>query len=157
MKLSEELNEALNFQCSHELLNVWKYKVIASYFEDLRLTKIAKKFYDQADEEYEHFSKIVKYLNTRLGGKYYPVEVDKPNLVISSPREVGQIYLDTEVGTTHSLEEIADMIYENKSLMDVTFIQEMLHIQIIEEDEADEFLKKINLVTDMVLFDATLE
>jgi ferritin len=157
MQLSSEINEALNYQCQHEMLNMWKYKILANYFEDLRLTKLAKKFYGQADEEYGHFSKIIDYLNTRVGGKYYPVEIEAPAMSISSPKDIGKIYMETEVGTTESLEEIADMIYEKKSFVDVPFILEMLNFQITEEDEADEFLKKISMVSDLVLFDAMWE
>lgn len=155
MNILETINEAISYQCSHEMLNMWKYKVIASYFEEKRLPKLAKKFYDQADEEYGHYSKMVEYLNTRMGGKYIPVEVDKPNIVINSYKEVGKLYLQTELETTESLHSIAELIYEEKSYIDVDFIQEFLKIQITEENEADEFMKKIELVTDIVLFDAT--
>jgi ferritin len=157
LKLSIELNDYLNKQANHELANIAKYKQIASYFEDLRLLNLAKKFYLQADEEYNHFSKVIKYINSRIGGKYFPAELETIDLGISSPKDVGQIYLDTEVGTTEALEEISEYIYDSRSYIDVSFIQEMLLIQVEEEDSADEFMKKINMVSDIVLFDATLE
>ena len=47
-------------------------------------------------------------------------------------------------------------MHHSKSLVDVPFIQKMLEIQIEEEDDADEFKKKIDLVSDIVLFDASL-
>ena len=157
MKLSENLNEVLNEQAGKEIFNQRKYMLLYSYFDALRLTNIAKMFLGQADEEYGHYKKIIEYLNTRLGGRHYPVEIEIPNLQINSPKECGQIFLDAELETTQSLEEIADMIYDSKSYIDVPFIQEMLGYQLIEEDEAEEFMLKINGVSDMVLFDATWE
>ena len=157
MKLSENLNEVLNEQAGKELFNQRKYTILYSYFDALRLTNIAKMFLSQADEEYGHYKKIIEYLNTRLGGRHYPVEIEVPNIQLGSPKDAGQIFLDAEIETTQSLEEIADMIYDSKSYIDVPFIQEMLGYQLIEEDEAEEFMLKINSVSDMVLFDATWE
>jgi len=157
VKLSENLNEVLNEQAGKELFNQRKYMVLYSYFDALRLTNIAKMFLSQADEEYGHYKKIIEYLNTRLGGRHYPVEIEIPNIQLGSPKDAGQIFLDAEVETTQSLEEIADMIYDSKSYIDVPFIHEMLRDQLVEEDEAEEFMLKINAVSDLVLFDAELE
>lgn len=157
MKISESLNEIICLQCKHELLNMIKYKIIASYFEDLRLKNLAKKFYSQADEEYGHYSQMIEYLNDRLGGKYRPVELDVPEINLNSINEVAELYLSTEIETTKSLQSIAEFIYSENSYIDVEFIQKFLTIQIAEEDEADEFMKKSFAVKDLVLFDSTLE
>lgn len=157
MKISESLNEIICLQCKHELLNMIKYKTIASYFENLRLKNLAKKFYKQSDEEYGHYSQMVEYLNIRLGGKYKPVELDIPEINLNSITEAAELYLSTEIETTKSLQGIAEFIYSENLYLDVDFIQKFLTIQIAEEDEADEFMKKSSLVKDLVLFDATFE
>jgi ferritin len=99
---------------------------------------------------------MVEYLNSR-GGKYIPTSVSSPVLDISTPREAGDIYYKLETDTTESLQSIAEMIYEEKSYIDVTFIEKYLAIQIIEEDEADTFRNGVQSVNDIVLFDATIE
>ncbi len=156
-KLSPEINEILNFQISHEMQNILKYKLIASFYEDKQLKNIASKFHIQAEEEFSHFNKIIDYINTRLGGKYIPIEIITPIATFNSFEETGEYYLDVEVKTTESLEKIAEVIYDTNSFMDYDFINEMLKIQITEEDEADEFLCQIKLVRDIVLFDKSME
>lgn len=157
MKLSQEINDAINVQIQHEFLNMLKYKVIESYFQDMRLINLANRFKAQSNEEYEHASKFIDYLNKRIGGKVSIEEIPKPNLTINSVQDVANIYLETEQGTTESIESIYSLICEENSEMDRGFISEMLNIQVTEEDEADEFMKKVALVKDIVLFDATYE
>lgn len=156
-KLSPEINEILNFQVAHEMQNVLKYKLIASFYEDKQLRNIASKFHKQALEEISHFNKIIDYINTRLGGKYIPVEIVTPIVSFNSFEETAEYYLDVEIKTTESLEKIAEVIYDTNSFMDYEFINEMLKIQITEEDEADEFMCQIKLVRDIVLFDKLME
>ena len=153
MRLSEKLNMALNYQVAHEFLNMAKYKVMQSYFEDLRLKNLSDKFSKQADEEYSHATKIINYINTRLGGKYIPQEIPNPELQISSVQDLARLYLQTEVETTESLEAIYELICEEKSFIDKDFITEMLKTQVLEEDEADEFVKKASLTNDLILLD----
>ena len=157
MRLLPEINEALQEQCLVELTNVIKYKIISSYFEDLRLSKLAKKFKDQADEEYAHYTKVIDYINDRLGGKYIPVEVITPTIMLNSYLEAAKLYLETEISTTESLEALANLIEDEKSYIDRPFIDEMLHIQIEEERNADDFFKQVSLVHDIVLFDKLME
>lgn len=157
MRLLPEINDAFCEQALIELTNVIKYKIISSYFEDLRLGKLAKKFKDQADEEYGHYTKVIDYINDRLGGKYIPVEVITPTITLNSPIEAARLYLETEISTTMSLESIANLIEDLNSYIDRPFIDEMLGIQIEEERNADDFIKQVSLVHDIVLFDKMMD
>jgi ferritin len=155
MKLSESLNAAINEQICHELKNQNIYLQIASWFEDLKLKNLANHFKSQASEEFKHASKFIQYLNERTGGKFNMGEVDSPNIKISSIGEVGQIYIDVEEGTTESIESLMDLALEEKSYIDMGFIQDMLNSQVIEEDEATTFEANLRMCKDIVLFDAT--
>lgn len=157
MRLSPELNEVLNLQIQHEFLNMLKYKQIESYFEDLRLKNLAKIFHDQADEEYGHATKFIDYLNSRVGGRVEIKEIPSPALIIDSLVDVARLYFITEEETTASIENILSLVESSNSYIDRPFIEEMLAIQVIEEDEADEFLKKSTMVKDLLIYDATLE
>ena len=155
MKLSDSLNEALNLQILHELKNVSKYMQINSYFENLQLKKLASYFHDRSLEEKSHADKFMQYINDRTGGSVSIGEVDEPKLMLADPSSVGDAYVKTEEDTTLSIEAIFDLALEEKSYIDLGFLQSMLVEQVSEEDEAQEFFMKIKNVKDLVLFDAT--
>lgn len=157
MKLSESLNAALNQQILHELKNQNIYLQLASYFEDLQLKNLANYFKKQSEDEYGHAKKFIQYINDRTGGKVTIGEVDSPNLTVSSIEDVGNIYITTEESTTESIEAIMELVLDEKSYIDMGFIQEMLDEQVSEEDEANEFALKLKIVKDLVLFDAIFE
>jgi len=157
MKLSQELNDALNNQIMHELLNQNKYLQIASYFEDLQLKNLANYFRDQADGEYNHSKLFIQHINDRIGGKVTIDSVDSPSLQISSINDVGNIFVETEEGTTEAIEELYNFALENKSFIDLPFLLSMLQEQVEEEDSALSFKLKSSMTNDLVLFDATFK
>lgn len=153
MKLKPSINNALCQQVSVELENSQKYQVLGSYFDDLQLTHIANLFYEEAKGEQGHANMIIKYINDRTDGKYVPVDIETPNLNITSIQEAGRIYLETEIETTNALEAIADLICEEKSYLDFVFIQKMLDMQIEEEKDANELMLQLSKVSDVVIYD----
>ena len=57
----------------------------AQYFErqDVALLKIAKFFYDSANEENEHAQKFIKYQNKRGGSvQFFPLDVNSSKKII---------------------------------------------------------------------------
>jgi len=155
LRLTENLNDALNQQVLHEYRNMLVYKQIEGYFEDLQLKNLANYFKDQAQHEKEHGDKFVQYIQNRTGGKLSLAEVDFPNLVLGEISAIADAYVALEEQTTESIEEIYDLALSEKSYMDLGFLEEMLNEQVEEEDSAQEFTGKIKLVKDLVLFDAT--
>lgn len=153
MKISEKLNMAINLQITHELINAMKYSIIASYFEDLQLKNLAKKFWLQKSEELEHHQKFINHLNDRLGGKYINQEVPQIELQINSISDIATLYLETELETTESISEILNIIREEKSFQDEPLFLEFMSIQNIEEDEADEFQKRVSYTKDLLILD----
>jgi ferritin len=157
MKLSEQINEVLNNQIVHELKNSSIYLQIASFFEDLQLKNIAEYFKKNSQHEYDHAQKFIQHINDRTGGKVIIGEIDAPSLNISNIADVGDIYISIEENTTEAIEEIMDLVIEQKSYIDQQFILDMLAEQIEEEDVANEFATKLKMTKDYVLFDATFE
>jgi ferritin len=157
MKLSQELNDAINSQIQHELLNQNKYLQIASYFANLQLMNLSNYFTKQADHEFSHAKLFIDHLNARIGGKVLIESVEAPNLTISSIEDVGNIYVETEQGTTEAIEDLYNFAMESKSFIDLPFLSKMLDEQIEEEDSAQSFKLKSSMVKDIVLFDATFE
>lgn len=156
MKLSQELNEALNMQIIHELKNSNIYSQIESFFEDLQLKNLANYFKNNSQHEKEHANKFIEYLNSRTGGKVSIGEIDGV-VEINTIEDIANLYVQTEESTTESIEDIYDLVFEQKSYMDLGFIQSMLNEQVEEEDVANEFALKIKMTKDYVLFDATFE
>lgn len=157
MKLSQSLNEALNFQVLHELRNQTRYMQICSYFEDLQLNNIAKFFKEQAEGEHGHAELFMQYINDRTGGKVEIGEIDAPQLSLTGLNSVGDNYVKVEEDTTLSIESIFELALNERSYIDLPFLQKMLEEQVEEEDTANKFSARIKLVKDPVLFDATFK
>jgi ferritin len=155
MKLSENLNSALNQQILIELGNQTKYMQVASYFEDLQLKKLAGYFLKQADGEKEHALLFMGHINDRNGGKVTLGEIQDPNLNLSDPVSVGETYLAIEQQTTESIEALYDLALGEKSYIDLPFLSTLLQEQIEEEDISQQFALNIRMVKDIVLFDST--
>lgn len=154
MKLSGNLNDALNQQILHEYRNMLIYKQIESYFEDYQLKNLAKYFKEQSQHEKEHGDKFVQYINDRTGGKVILGEIDAPNLNLTDFVSVGDIFVSAEETTTESIEALYGLALDEKSFIDLGFLEEMLNEQVEEEDSANEFSMKIKMAKDIVLFDA---
>lgn len=157
MKLSQSLNDAFNQQILHELRNFLVYKKIQNYFEDLQLKNLANYFSKQADDEKSHADMLINHVNDRIGGIVSIGDVKSLPYEIRVIEDVGKIYLIVEEETTKSIESLYDLALEGKSFIDLPFIQEMLAEQVKEEDEALELSAKLNMVKDLVLFDASME
>lgn len=157
MKLSQELNNALNKQIIHELRNQNIYSQIASYFEDLQLKNLANYFRSQSDHEHDHSKKFIQHINDRTGGKVVIGDVMMPTISITSIEDIGNLYIQTEEETTATIENLYNIALEEKSFIDLPFLLSMLDEQREEEDSAQSFAIKAKMVNNLVLFDATFE
>ncbi len=157
MRLSQELNDAICAQITHEYKNQLIYTQIACYFKDLELNNLAKYFFENASHEKGHAEMFIGHLNERVGGKVLINSIPGPNLNLNSPSDVGDAYITTEEATTVAIEDIMDLVLEQRSYVDQEFILKMLAEQVEEEDKAKEFALRIKNVKDIVLFDAEFE
>ena len=157
MKLSQELNSSLNQQVMHEFRNMLVYRKIQNYFENLQLKKLASYFQKQSLQEAEHADKFVQYINDRTGGLVDIGDIASLPYEVRNLEDVGKIFILVEEETTKSIESIYNLALSSNSFIDLGFIQSMLIEQVEEEDIANEFAMKLNMVKDIVLFDATME
>jgi len=155
VKLSENLNSALNEQVTHEMRNVSIYRQIQSYFEGLQLKHIGNYFKEQADHEFEHANMIIEHINSRIGGIVTIQEISEP-IIYSSVDEIAISYVSVEEMTTNSLESLYGLALLEKSYIDIDFLSEMLKEQVEEENSAITFATKLKTVSDLVLFDLLL-
>lgn len=157
MKLSQTLNSSLNQQILHELRNQNIYSQIESFFEDLQLKNLAKYFRNQSLQEKSHADKFIQYINSRTGGKVTLSQVDSPSLSLNSIEDVANAIVLTEEGTTESIEALMDLVLEEKSYIDIGFIESMLNEQVEEEDSVNKLALNLKMCKDIVLFDHMFE
>ena len=157
MKLSENLNDALNQQIMIELLNQNKYSQIQSLFEDMQLKNIAKFFKEQSLGENGHANLFIDHINNRNGGKVKIEEINAPIINFTDINSIADFYVLTEQQTTESIESLYNLALEEKSYIDLGFLMKMLDEQCEEEDTSLAFATRAKTVKDIVLFDATLE
>lgn len=156
MVLKESLNSAFNEQITHEMRNVSIYRQIQTFFDSMQLVNIAKYFEKQADHENDHAKLLINYVNSRVSGKVKIQAIEDP-IEITSIDQIADLYLETEQGTTESIEALYSLAFEEKSFMDLPFISCFLNEQVEEEDSAEKFKIRISMAKDLVLFDATFK
>jgi ferritin len=121
VKLSENLNDALNEQVMIELLNQNKYMQIQSLFEDMQLKNLAKFFKEQSAGENGHANLFMDYINDRTGGKVKIEEVSAPIIDFTDINSIADFYVLTEQQTTESIESLYNLALEEKSYIDLGF------------------------------------
>jgi len=157
VKLSENLNDALNQQIMIELGNQNKYMQIQSLFENMQLKNLAKFFKEQSAGENDHANLFMDYINDRIGGKVKIEEVNSPIINFEDINSIADFYVKTEQETTESIESLYNLALEEKSYIDLGFLEKMLNEQVEEEDISISFATRIKACKDIVLFDATWE
>jgi len=155
MKLSQNLNDALNQQILIELQNQNKYMQIQSLFEDMQLKHLADFFKNQSAGENDHANLFMNHINDRNGGKVTIDEINSPMINFSDINSIADFYVLTEQQTTESIESLYDLALEEKSYIDLPFLQKMLDEQVEEEDTSQALALKLKTVKDIILFDAT--
>ena len=157
MKLSENLNSALNQQILIEYKNSLIYKQVESWCEDNQLKNLSEYFHKQSLQEKDHADKFASHINDRTDGKVTMGDVEIPELSINDITDIGNLSLQTEISTTDSIEALYDLALSEKSYIDLGFLQDMLNEQVEEEDWANKLAMNLKMVKDIVLFDATFE
>jgi ferritin len=155
VKLSQNLNDAINAQILIELGNQNKYMQIQSLFEDMQLKNLAKFFKEQSAGENSHANLFMNHLNDRNGGKVTIGEVNAPVIDFSDINSIADFYVLTEQQTTESIESLYNLAFEEGSYIDLPFLSTLLQEQIEEEDISQRVAMNLKMTKDIVLFDAT--
>lgn len=153
--LTPELNQVYNQQKNNEIRNSEVYRAISCFFKTMQLTNLANKFEIQMNEELTHALKFTNMINDRVGGNYIVMAIPDSPYKIETIEDCVSAYVAIEKLTSEEISTIYDLVINQKSYLDLKFIQEMLDIQIEETDGADKFAKNFKNVTDYVLWDST--
>lgn len=146
MKLiNDELASSICEQLGHEKFNANLYLYIAGFLKNKGFDNLAKHFEEQHDEETNH-SKMIYGLLTDLNSEVIVPEIDDPTFPINSILDVAKAYLDREILTTESLNEIKKQAIEDDNCIVEEFVRGMITLQQNELSEATDFDDKAQII-----------
>jgi ferritin len=139
--ISDNLTESLQQQIAHEKYNANLYMYVAGYLKNKGFDNLAKHFEGQHDEETEH-SKMIFDLLTDLNTNIIMREIDEISMPIDNVLDIAKIYLEREILTTKSLNEIKNQAIEEDNPIVEERMREMIKLQQNEYAEATTFMDK---------------
>ena len=142
--ISDNLTESLQQQLGHEKFNANLYLYVAGFLKNKGLNHLSKIFEDQHEEETEH-SLMIYTLLTDLSAPIVIPEINEVNLPINSIMDIADIYLQREIDTTNSLNEIKQLAIDESNPVVEEYMRKMLVLQQNEYAEATDFMDKSQL------------
>jgi bacterioferritin B len=137
---SERFVEALNDQIAKEFNAAHQYTAVAAYYDRETFPRLAKFFFEQAEEERGHAMKMVNYLrdtgsDLRLG------EVSAPKTEFADHVEPIKIALEQEKKVTVAISAIFEIARETSDFASESFMQWFVDEQVEEESSMDALLQ----------------
>jgi ferritin len=143
--LSERLTQKLNEQVVKEFYSAYLYLSIEAYLASLNLPGFANWFRVQAQEERDHAMLIFNYL-VKVDGKIGLGAIAAPPSSFPTIGDALKLTYAHEVEVTRSIYSILDVALEEKDHKTTAFLQWFVNEQTEEEANADNNVKKFNLV-----------
>jgi ferritin len=137
---SERFVEALNEQIGRELRAAHQYTAVAAYYDRLTYPRLAKFFYDQAEEERGHALKMVGYLRD-TGAELSLGEVPAPQTEFADHVEPIRLALESEKKVTVSISGLFEIARETNDYASESFMQWFVDEQVEEEATMDALLQ----------------
>lgn len=163
MKISEDLHNALLNQWVEEKENSHTYLYIGAYLKNKGLDKLGKFFFDASHEEDGHAQSILNLL-TDLNLDFIPRAITEQVFDCSTISLVADKFLQREMQTTQSLQEIKEIAMNDSSFGFESVIEEhirkMISQQQSELEESLSFKDKANIFTEwwqVALWDLEVE
>lgn len=143
--MSMNLCSAICEQIGHEKYNANLYLYICGFLRNKGLDNIAKLFEKQHEEETDHSLEFFNLL-TDLNAPVTIPEIDDIAMPITGIMDIAVLYLNREVLTTASINEIKKMaILEDNPVVEEK-MREMISKQQVEYEEATSFMDKASLM-----------
>ena len=137
---SERFVNALNDQIGKEFNAAHQYTALAAWYDRETFPRLAKFFYEQAEEERGHAMKMVNYLRDtaselKLG------QVAAPKTDFTDHVEPIRLALEHERKVTVSISEIFEIARETNDFASESFMQWFVDEQVEEESSMDSLLQ----------------
>jgi bacterioferritin B len=137
---SERFVEALNEQIGREFRAAHQYTAVAAYYDRLTYPRLAKFFYDQAEEERGHALKMVGYLRD-TGADLSLSEVPAPRTEFADHVEPIRLALESERKVSVSISGLFEIARETNDYASESFMQWFVDEQVEEEATMDALLQ----------------
>ena len=145
--LSKKVVELLNQQVNKEFYSAYLYLDFSNYYDDLGLDGFSSWYKIQAQEERDHAMLFLQYLQNN-GERVVLEAIDKPNVELSSAKDVLAAGLAHEQYVTSLIHAIYDAAYTDKDFRTMQFLDWFVKEQGEEETNADNLIKKFELFGD---------
>jgi ferritin len=137
---SERFVEALNEQIGKEFNAAHQYTAVGAFYDRLTFPRLAKFFYDQAEEERGHAMKMVNYLRD-TGSELRLGEVAAPKAEFADHIEPIKIALEQEKKVSVAIAAIFEIARETNDYASESFMQWFVDEQVEEESTMDALLQ----------------
>ena len=145
MQISKAMTDLMSAQVGNELGASNQYIQIASFFDGESLSKLAKFFYDQAEEEREHAMKFVHYL-MEVGAPLSIDAIPATKIDIGTAEKAFEMSLAWEKEVTGQINKMMDLAIEEKDYASQAFLQWFVTEQVEEEATASQILAQLRAV-----------
>jgi ferritin len=142
MQISNAMADLMNAQVGNELGASNQYLQIASYFDGESLSKLAKFFYDQSEEEREHAMKFVHYLMD-VGAKLGIANIPATNTDIGTAEKAFEMSLGWEQEVTRQINAMMDLAIQEKDYASQAFLQWFVTEQVEEISTMENMLQVV--------------
>ena len=142
MQISKAMADLMNAQVGNELGASNQYVQIASYFDGESLSKLAKFFYDQAEEEREHAMKFVHYL-MEVGAELKIDAIPATKTDIDTAEKAFEMSLAWEKEVTRQIYDMVDLAIEEKDYASRAFLQWFVTEQVEEVSTMERMLQVV--------------
>ncbi|QRN83243.1 ferritin [Chloroflexota bacterium] len=132
MKISKELNFAINAQIGHELLASNIYINMAAYFNGLGLLRLSDMFFKQSEEEREHALKFIHYLLDVEGDVAVPA-LDEPRTKYDSVKQAFEKALEWEKEVSRNINNLMSIAIKENDYASQDFLRWFVTEQVEEE------------------------
>jgi bacterioferritin B len=137
---SERFVEALNQQIGREFNAAHQYTAVGAYYDRLTFPRLAKFFFEQADEERGHALKMVGYLRD-TGADLQLGEVPAPRTSFADHIEPIRLSLQSEQKVTTAIGNLFAIARETNDYASESFMQWFVDEQVEEEATMEALLQ----------------
>ena len=145
MRISSEIEKAINDQISYEASSAYAYIAMGSWCERIGYNGSAAFFFEQASEENIHMLKFIHYLNNAGAEAIIPA-IEKPQDKFDSLESTFQAGLKSEQTVTKLIYNLVDMTEKAKDRATYSFLQWFVAEQIEEETLFQTILQKFEIL-----------
>ena len=143
--ISPKMVEAINDQIKAEFESAYLYLSMSAYFEDKNLKGMAHWMRAQAKEEAEHADKFMRHLYER-GARVVLEAMAKPAADFPGPLDVFKEVLKHEQRVSERIDKLMSLAREEKDYASEVMLQWFISEQVEEEANAEEIVRKFELV-----------